>query len=176
MPAGSGCSDIFIKTCVLRVISSWFWCVICVVCWCVLHWLLALHLVSSETLMCAGLEYNLKLFFVCELNSWSKSVTATRWTDSLVLPTCSLSISFCPQPSWWPLLDHALPYWSLSWSGESKIGTSTLSVLAQVLSREKGSFVRVFVAWLLVWPDVGTSLPEDSWLVVPRCRCSTGYC
>lgn len=31
MPAGSGCSAIFIKTCVPRVISSWLWCIIHVV-------------------------------------------------------------------------------------------------------------------------------------------------
>lgn len=71
MAVRSGCSAVFIKTCVPKIMSmsSWLWCVIYVVCWCVLHWLLALYLVSSETPMCAGLEYNLKLFFVCELNS-----------------------------------------------------------------------------------------------------------
>lgn len=38
-------------------------------CICVLWWLWALHLVSNKTLMCAGLEYDLKLFFFCKLNS-----------------------------------------------------------------------------------------------------------
>lgn len=69
MPAGSGYSPTFIKTCIPRVISSWPWCVFCVVCWCVLHWLLALHLVSSETLVCwAWIQSEIVL---CELNSQS---------------------------------------------------------------------------------------------------------
>lgn len=121
----------------------------------------------------AGLEYNLKLFFVCQLNSQSPLHDGL---DSLVLPTCSLGVSSCPQPSWWPLPDHALPYSSLSLSGESKTGPSTLAVLDEVLSREKGSFVPVFAVWLLVQLDVGASLPEGNWLVVPGCHCSIGYC
>lgn len=115
-------------------------------------------------------------FFLC---LWAKLLVAVNHryvTDSLVLPTCSLSISSSPRPSWWPLLDHAPVYPHLSCTGDPKTGYGTLDMLAQCWPEGKDHLSQCWLrgCWCSLLRGL-TSLPQGTLLMMPGCNCSIWY-
>lgn len=98
MPAGSGCSAIFIKTCVPRVISSWLWCVIHVV---LLvsrapSWREQVGRNSFDFLGCFQSQYRISRLLVT-IYLAGKTITEQGCWFQLTSASCRFPLAWCPE-------------------------------------------------------------------------------